>query len=674
MLHRARFALRREEIISMANIKDIFMNMDVSEDQGEDNAIEVFADSVRQALELAAKDLNIDVTMLDYEILEKGTRGILGFGRLPYRVLVMPLATSAEHGDLAELEHKLTRDHRIGDVHFKDPDADGTFKIRVNKSGIWLTAFPPRGKGSTVNAEDIKNKLYSMKITLTDPAKIDKEAARSSGKPVKLAPWTPNPEYDGSISIEMTEDEMKIYNHFKPPRFSGRHIEYDEVIDALKKAGAKIGIRENEIKVYLDNMDYAVPLLAAEGKKAVNGRDAFIEYKVRVDSKDVAFEEDESGKVDFRNLELLENVVVGQILAVKAPAEQGVPGRTVTNRIIPARSGKDLKLQHGKGTILSEDGSELTAEINGQVVFKAGKLSVEPIYVVNGDVSLETGNIVFLGSVIISGSVMDNFEVKAAGNIEVRGTVQKAFIEAEGDIIVFQGITGREQAKIESTGGSVYAKFIQNARVFAENDVVVPEGIMHSNVDAGGKIISMGKRARIVGGVVRAGDEVNARFLGTDVSTKTEIRVGIHPKILQQMADLTAMKVKIDEEQVQLKLNLRTLETQKRNAGNKLPAEREKMLKDLQARNVKLDERSEEIKSELVELNSYVGMIEHKGTVNAERTAFPGVDIYIKDKTFFLKDPYNHVKFSLEGEQIRIAEYKPIEGMDARVFTTRKRR
>ncbi len=409
----------------MANIKDIFMNLDVSDDQGDDNAIEVYADSVRQALELAAKDLEIDVTMLDYEVLEKGTKGILGLGRVPYRVLITPLVDRAEHGDLADLEKKLTRDHNIGGVHFSTPDADGTFKVRVNKSGIWLTVTGPQGKGSPVNADDVMNRLYSMKITPSDPVRIQKEVARSSGKPVKIGAWTPNPEYDGSIRTEMTEDEMKVYVHFVPPRFSGRHVEYDEVMDALKKAGVKTGIREKEIKDYVENMDYVLPLLAAEGAKAVNGRDAFIEYKVRVDNKSVSFEEDESGKVDFKNLELLENVVVGQILAVKAPAEQGVPGRTVTNRIIPARSGKDIKIQHGKGTMLSEDANELTAEINGQVVSKAGKISVEPIYIINGDVSLETGNIVFLGSVIISGSVLDNFEVKAAGNIEVRGTVQK---------------------------------------------------------------------------------------------------------------------------------------------------------------------------------------------------------------------------------------------------------
>jgi uncharacterized protein (DUF342 family) len=656
----------------MADVKDIFAEFDVS-GQTADQAVEVYADSLSQALELASKELGVDISLLDYDILEKGTSGLLGFGRHPYRVLVSPLADRKEYDDLAVLEQKLSREY-IPHVSIKEKaNVDGTYRIRVTKSGIWLTVTAATGQGRKVAVDDINNKLFAMKITPSDPGKIEKEAAKASGKPIRIGPWKSNPEYDGSMTVEVAEDEMNVYCHFVPPRFYGKHLEYDDVIDMLKKADVKVGIREKEIKEYLEKMDYTRPLHAAEGARAINGKDAYIEYKVRVENKTVSFEEDESGKVDFRNLELLENVVVGQLLAVKVPAEPGVPGRTIRNRLLPTKSGKDIKILHGKGTILSEEGTELTAEINGQVVFKAGRLSIEPVYVVNGDVSLETGNIIFLGSVIVAGNVQDNFEVKAAGNIEVRGTVQKAYIEAEGDIIVFQGISGREEAKIESTGGSVFAKFIQNATVFAENDVIVPEGVLHSNVDAGNRICSTGKRARIVGGVIRAGYEVSARYLGADVSTKTEIRVGIHPKILQQLTDLTGMRTKMEEEQIQLKLNLRTLETQKRNAG-KLPPDKEKLLKDLTARNAKLDERLEEVKAELEEMNSYIGMMEHKGKVCAERTAYNGVEIYIKDKSFVLKDPYNHVKFSLEGGQIRISQYEPPVGVESRLLMVRRKR
>jgi len=658
----------------VSKLKELFMGIDEGEDHFDENAVEVYADSVRQALEMAGQELGVDITMLDYQILEKGNAGFFGMGRRPYRVLISPHPVLKQHEDLGEIEMKLSREHIPSVSPEQKKNADSEYKIRMTKSGLFVTVTPPRGTGRKANIDEVNNKLYSMRITNHDASRLAKELAKPSGKPVKIGQWLPNPDFDSSMRVEISEDEMKAFIHFIPPRYAGRHMELDDIIEALKNAGVVYGINNEKITEYLDRMEYSEPMLAAQGIRTRNGRDAYIDYKVRIENTRMSFEEDESGKVDFRNLELLENVVVGQLLAVKVPAEEGVQGRTVTDRILPAKPGKDFKMQYGKGTILSEDGTELTAEINGQVVFKAGRISVEPVYLVNGDVSLETGNIVFLGSVIVQGSVQDNFIVKAAGNIEIKGTVQKAFLEAEGDIIVRQGIMGRDEAKIESTGGSIYAKFIQSANVVAEGDVRVPEGIMHSHVDAGKGIYCNGRRARIVGGVIRAGDEVNARYLGADVSTKTEIRVGINPKILQQITDLETLKNGIDEELSQLLLNLRTLESQKKS-GVKLSPDREKMYQDLSSQNEKLTKRQSEVNLELEELKSYIDMLEHKGKVCAEKTAFAGVEVHIKDKKFGLKDPYNSVKFSLEGGEIRISEYElPVISEGQQRITTVVRR
>jgi uncharacterized protein (DUF342 family) len=662
----------------MPSLKDLFMEIDsaISEENG-DNSLEVYADSVKQALELAAKELNVDISALDYEIVEKGTKGFFGIGRLPYRVIVTPIKLSTvEMTELDELDSKFSGSHIPG-ISLQKEDSDGIYKIRVTKNGVMLKVIPPRGNGAKVAPESVENKLYEMRISKFDKSAIAKAVKNARSEWIKVGDWVPNPNYDGTLRVEVTDDEMKAYVYFNPPRFNGRHMDYDDVIEALRNAGVVTGIKEKEINDYLEEMDYRRPLLAAEGQYPRNGRDAYIEYKVRVDKSKVQFEEDDSGKVDFRNLELLENVVAGQLLAVKVPAEEGIPGRTITNRVIPAKSGKDTSIKYGKGTILSEDGTELTAEINGQVVFKLGRISVEPVYVVGGDVSLETGNIVFLGSVIVQGSVLDNFEVKAAGNVEVKGTVQKANIEAEGDIIVHQGISGKEEARVESTGGSIFAKFVQNSNLIAEKNVVVPEGILHSNVDAGEKIYSIGRRAKIAGGVIRAGDEVNARFLGAEGATRTIIRVGINPKILQQMDDLQKIKDELENELTKLRLDIKTLTTQKRNAGGKLADEKEKLLTEMTEREAKQSERFDEVNSELEELNSYISMLEHKGKVCAERIAYPGVEIYIKDKDFKIRDNYTHVTFKLEGGEIHISDYEPpdlSEGTQKITTLVRRRR
>ncbi len=659
----------------MKNLKDLLTTFE--DEESTEDEVEVYADSVRQALELAADELHLDISELDYEIIEKGTKGLLGMGRQPYKVLIKPARIQYDEDDISAIEQKLGK---ISDVDLElrnaDKDKHGKSSIRVTKTGVWLKVTPPKGDGKKVDVNDVTTTLYSMRLNSADMAKVEKEVKKASGKPVKIGEWVPNPEFDSTMSVEITEDEMKAVVHFSPPRFSGRHMDMDDILDSLKSNGVVTGIKEEKIAEYLENMDYSQPLIAAEGVRPRHGRDAYIDYKVRIDKSDVTFEEDEKGQVNFRDLDLLENVVVGQVLAVKVPAEEGVPGRTVTNRIIPARSGKDTQIKHGKGTILSEDGTELTAEINGQVVYQSGKISVEPVYYVKGDVSLETGNIVFLGSVVVSGSVMDNFTVKAAGNIEVKGSVQKAFLEAEGDVIIRQGIMGREEARIESTGGSIYAKFIQTSNVIAEKDIIVAEGIMHSHADAGERILCHGRRARIVGGVLRAGEEVNARYIGSDSFTRTEIRVGMNPKVLQQLSDLEENKTTVSKEYEKVKKDVTTLTHQKTTAGGKLPKDREEMLNKLLGQKQKMEMRLNELNLELEELKAYLGMLEHKGKVNAEKTAFPGVEIYIKDKRFNVKDPYNNIKFMLEAGEIRLSEYEApdMEDMQQHIRTVRRRR
>ncbi len=642
---------------AMGKLKDMLLALDG--DEVREDEIEVLADSVRQALELASRELNTDISSLDYDILEKGTAGLFGIGRQPYRVLVRPIKISSEEHDFEKIEHKLTGITEADVSIVQEKHADGSFTVRVLKTGIWITINPPKGRGRPVDSQEITNRLFSMQINNADLKKIEKEARKPSGKPIKAGEWVPRPEWDSSFSVEITEDEMKCFINVIPPKFSGRHMDIDDVLNALRANGVVAGIREDAINAYLEAMNYSSPLLASEGTPPRHGRDAYIDYKVRIDKSNVSFEEDkETKRVDFKDLDLLENVVVGQVLAVKVPPEDGIPGRTITNRVLAAKTGKDITMRHGKGTILSEDGNELTAEINGQVVFQGGRLSVEPVLTVKGDVSLETGNIVFLGSVVIGGSVQDNFTVKAAGNIDVRGSVQKAFLEAEGDIIVQQGIVGRDEARIESTGGSVYTKFIQGATVVAEQDVIASEGILHSRIDAGNKVFCNGRKARIVGGQIRAGEEVNARFIGADASTKTEVRVGINPKVHQQLVDLDKVKREVDEELDKYKKNVHTLTIQKNNSGGKLPQDKEELLVKSKAQMQKLTTRQNELNLELEELKAYLGMISQKGRICAEKTLFPGVDIYVKEKKYEVKDPYNHIKITLEGDNWRFGEYE----------------
>ena len=636
----------------MSKLKQLLSSFDEEEKILEDE-VEVYADSVKQALSLAAEALNVDVSSLEYEIVKKGHQGFFGMGRTPYKVVVRPIL-QPEHVDLNELDSKLSTEISDLDFEVKNKNESGSFKIRTTKTGVWLIVTKPRGEGRPVVISDVLLKIDTMRVRNYSADTVKNEVKNASGEPVKIAEWIPNPEYDGSMHVEVSSDEMKATVYFDAPRYSGRHMDFDDIINAMKNSGIVYGVNEKRINDYLSEMNYSRPLVAAEGTLPKNGEDAYVEYKVRIENK-IDFSEID-GRVDFKDLNLIENVVTGQLLAVKVPAEQGIQGRTVTNRLLPARSGRDTSIQHGEGTILSDDGRELTAEKNGQVVLKAGRIIVDDVLVIQGDVNMETGDILMLGSILITGNVLDNFKVKASGNIEVRGSVQKAFLEAEGDIIVKGGINGRDEGRVETTGGTVYAKFVRSSRLIAEKNVIGTEELLNSRVDAGKLIYCNGKRAQISGGVLRAGEEVNARAIGADSYIRTEIFVGLNPKVLQQLNDLESVLKETAEELEKLSKDITTLNNRRRTTA--LTEEQKEMLSSYTSRSEKLEERKQEVFSEMEELREYMKMIEQKGLVSAEKNLYPGVEIFVKDQKLKINDEYSDVRITFEGGDWRFGKYE----------------
>lgn len=641
----------------MGSLKELLKDISRTDTlRGEDASIEVYADSVQQALELAAKELDTDVSALDYDILEKGTGGLFGFGRMPYHLLVTITKTAdPEPMSPDDLDIKLGKHKDASEENIQNEDA--SYSIRPTRSGIWFTANKPKGNGKPLNPDAVRNRLSVMRIEDFDSAALDKAMKKMSGRPVRIGDSVSNAAYNGTMSVKISDDEMKAYAVFTNPKFYGRHLEADEVVEQLNGAGVVFGIKNQEIEDYLAKMDYSKPLLAAEGQKPVPGKDAYIDYKINI-KPSARLDEDESGRVDFKRLGLIQNVTAGQLLAVKVPAAEGIPGLTVTNKPIPVKHPNDTSIQYGKGTILSNDKSSLTAEINGQVVYRYGTISVEPVYIVNGDVNLQTGNIEFLGAVIVAGNVLDNFYIHAGGSIEIKGTSQRASLEAEGDIIVHQGIVGSSNSYIKSTGGSVYAKFIQNANVSADSDVIVPEGILHCNIDAGNRVLCNGRRAKIAGGLLRAENEINSRFLGGEGSSRTDCMVGISPSVLQKIADLEQQERKIKDDLERVERELSALERQK--AQGKLNEEKEKMLQEFAERKEDLLKTREEQTQELNENKATLASVTSNGKVCIEKTVYPGVSIFVAgaEETFNVKDEYHYIKFSASDGEIILSEYE----------------
>lgn len=73
----------------------------------------------------------------------------------------------------------------------------------------------------------------------------------------------------------------------------------------------------------------------------------------------------------------------------------------------------------GRNVYSGEDGLSLYSEIDGQVMYIDGKLSVFSTYEVPADVDNSTGNINFVGNLSVRGNVLSGFVVEVGGNVEV---------------------------------------------------------------------------------------------------------------------------------------------------------------------------------------------------------------------------------------------------------------
>jgi len=608
--------------------------------------------TLEDAVAEAAVLLDTPVRKLEYEIIEKGSSGFLGSGKKNWSI-------KAYERIVAKKEKK----HAIKEVSEEiiqeeiNKNADGDVFIHLGPNGVFLKAILPKGNGRSASKADAYKMLQERHVQDYDTDLVASIVDEASGEYVKICEHDYRPANDSTVSVEISDAEMKAYITVTPPGIGGCDISMETYLSFLRNNRIVFGVNEEYLASFADRPVYREKIVVAEGLKPVNGQDSYIQYNFETDQAKIKLREGSNGRIDFKDLNIIKNVVENQPLARKMPAELGVVGRTVNGKVIPAKNGKDIPLPLGKNVHVGEDGVTIVADINGQVILAGGKINVEPIYTVQGDVDLKTGNIIFLGTVVINGNVEDGFSVKAAGNIEVNGTVAKAELDAEGDIIVHQGITGKNSGSVRA-GRSIWARFIENSIVEAGGMVVVSDGIINSQVDAFKRIICRGKRAHIVGGRLRASEEINAKILGSPTSgTETICEVGIDPKAKMQLESLLANKENMEKQLEDIQLNLQTLINIKKQRKS-LPEDKESQMREFMDKRQLLMTDLKKNNEEAEKIQEYLHSIKTRGKVSASSKVYPGVKVIVREAVNYVNTEYRAVTFILENNLVRVTKYE----------------
>ena len=237
------------------------------------------------------------------------------------------------------------------------------------------------------------------------------------------------------------------------------------------------------------------------------------------------------------------------------------------------------------------------------------------------------------------------------------GSIARAELDAEGDIIIQQGINGKGGGNIRA-GKSLWARFIENANIQTGNMVFASDGIINSNIDALNRIICQGKRASIVGGRLRASEEINAKILGNPTSgTETICEVGFDPASKEELTKLEDVKENNLKELEDIKLNMQTLINLKQQKKT-LPEDKQLYLQDLIDKRDVLLQAQKDLDDQIKGIKEHLSKLKTRGKVSASAKVFPGVKVVIRDVREEVQTEYKAVTFVLEGGLIRVSKYE----------------
>ena len=618
--------------------------------------VDVNADTIDEALADAAVQLDTKVSNLQYEIIERGSDGFMGLGKKHWKLKIYQDPNTVKK--VTKLASDGLFDNEDAEDAVINQNRDGMFFVHRFKSDIMLKVILPLGDGTEVELRDVLGEVKRDDTVDYDEDLIKKLIKQGNDHEYNvIGQYKHVAAGDVIIGVEVSKDEMTGCVVVSPPSGSGSEASEEMIKRALMSQGVvEACFNIERIREFVDRPVYNEPFEVASAILPVDGHDAYISYNFETDPKKLKAKISETGQINYKELNQIQNVIADQPLAQKIPAERGKGGKTLFGRYLEAKNGKDIQIQLGANVHLDRDGVTIKADIDGEVMLVNGKVTVEPIKYLDA-VNVKTGDVKFVGTVVIKGNVEEGYKVEAT-NIEVNGIVDKSRLEATGNIIVRQGIFGKGEGYIKA-GKSLWAKFINETTVEVEENVIVYDSIVNSNVTAMKNIVVKGKKAQIIGGHLLATEEICAKKIGSPGGgTETILEVGIDPRAKKRLEELQTMQAKSTKEYENCDLDVQNLEQQKK-LRKKLPQEKEEKLKGLKERCNQISADLEEMTKEINTIQAHLRELKAVGKVKVESNVYAGVKVYVRDVLDEVKIDTPGVTFYYEKSFSKRGPYEP---------------
>lgn len=555
------------------------------------------------------------------------------------------------------------------------------YKYEFRDDGVYFTVYPTADRARLFELSDMRQILRECSVLDYDVGILSRTMREASGRaqkiaqPVTITPdalkaasggeniFADNVEPCARIIVELSRDRMKATVRYDTQ--SGARLPTREMIlAALTDSGIVYGIKSDAIEQGTLSLN---PFVAAEGTPPVAGENAYIDRKFNLGEQGKPII-DQSGRADYKDLNLFVLVKENQTLAIRIPQTKGTPGKNILGEVLPAPGGRPCPMPQGKNTKVVGS-HRLIATVNGQIVDTGSRISVDPRLSIKGSVSVSTGDIDFDGAVSINGDVEQGFSLKATGDIEIKGSVNGAFVSGR-NVYISGGISGADRAKVFAKD-DVRAVFAENAFIEAGNDIFIADIALHSHLRAGKRLFvgrcqgsgvgekgknpdprhltpdpSRREKGQITGGHAVAGELISAKTIGNPSFVVTKVSVGVDPALQKEYQDL---RRSYKEDKKRLTHITQSLNTLSKIDLNKLPQSRLDSINQLTrsqfplAGKIKRDEkRIREIEEQLLNMK--------QGKIRAEDTIYPGTRLSINNILKSIQSEYKHCTLALNEE------------------------
>lgn len=445
------------------------------------------------------------------------------------------------------------------------------------------------------------------------------------------------------IHISITDKGLRAYLNIEPPENGGKAPTLELLNAALSSQHISYNVDFERINDLASNPIYGEDILVATGLEPVDGINGSANFLIKTEKSTLAPKTREDGTVDYRDLDIVENVVKGQTLCTIIQPTEGSPGFSVQGKELLQKKGRPAPSYLGRNTELSSDGTAILSKIDGQVEFVGNKINVDETFHIKENVDNSTGNIQVAGNLVIRGMVLPGFFIEAGGNVEIGGAIEHATIKAGGTVKLLSGINGSELY----CSGDLKCKYIENSAVFVKGDLFT-ESIINSTVKCGKSIKVSGSIAKIIGGSCIAGQNIEANTIGSLSNVKTTLELGTDQFVIERQQKLLTQVAELEAQNESLIPLLDIL--MQLDGCNRLIPEKKKILDDVRYSYENNLQILEAAKNELEEI-AFAMKAKGFGRIICTDTIHPGTKVLIGDASRIITDSMKNTSlYYHEGE------------------------